>query len=102
MDAARQAWVETAHCAHDVDAFELIRAVLFEDGRVLDRIFVRSRRTVDIARTAVPWRGWIRMIIGDFAVADDEVMRQHTANGFMKSATDGFIGDGKRLECLRA
>src|ERR1700691_5256769 len=34
VHAARQAGVETPDSSHDVYAFELVRAILFEDGRV--------------------------------------------------------------------
>src|SRR5208283_2209424 len=87
MDAARQARIETAHRAHDVYAFELVRSVLFEDGRVLDGIFIGSRRSVDIARIGVPRRGRVRMIVGDLAVPDDDVVRQHAADGFVEAAS---------------
>ena len=56
MDAARQAWVETANRAHDIDAAEILRSVLLKDGRVLDRIFIGPRCTVDITRTRIPGR----------------------------------------------
>src|SRR3954465_6613450 len=35
VDPARQAGVEAAHGAHDVDPLELVRPVVLEDGRVL-------------------------------------------------------------------
>ena len=50
VHAARQAGIETANRAHDVDALELVGAIFFEDRRVLNRVFVWSRRSVDI-----PW-----------------------------------------------
>ena len=49
MHAAGQARIKTANGAHDVDAFELVGAVLFEDRRILNCIFVWPRRSVDIS-----------------------------------------------------
>src|SRR5262249_55421346 len=79
-----QAWIEASHRPHNVDAFELLRPVLFEDGRVLHRVFVRTGGAVDVARIGVPAGGRIRMIVSDLAIANDNVMRQDTANGFME------------------
>src|SRR6266700_1460795 len=54
VDAAGQAGVEAAHRPHDVDALEVVRPVLLEDGRVLDRVLVGPGRAVDVARARVP------------------------------------------------
>src|SRR5438874_595522 len=43
VDAARQARVEAAHRAHDVDTLELVRPVLLEERRVLHGVLVRPR-----------------------------------------------------------
>ena len=32
------------------------------------------------------------MIVGDLAVANDDVMRQHAAHRFVEAAADGFLG----------
>ena len=91
VDAARQTRIEAAHRAHDVDALEVVRTVLLEDRRVLHRVFVGSRRAVDIARIRVPRRRRIRMIVRDLAVADDHVMRQDAAHRFVETAADRFV-----------
>src|SRR5262249_33481911 len=74
MHTARQAWVEASHRAHDIDALEIVGAVFLEDRRALYGILVRTRRAVHIARRAVPWCRRIRMIVGDLAIADHQVM----------------------------
>ena len=33
------------------------------------------------------------MIVGDFALADDHMMRQYAAHRFVEPATDGFVGN---------
>src|SRR5471032_3576512 len=88
MDAARQARIEAAHGPHNVDTLELVRPVLFEDRRVLHGIFIRSGRAVDIARIRIPRGRRIWMVVRYLAALDDQVMRQHTAHRFMKTATD--------------
>ncbi len=86
VDAARQARIKAAHRAHDVDAFEFIRPVLLEDRRVLHRIFVRTRSSVNVARVGIPASRRIRMIVGDLAVANHDVMREHAAHRFVEAA----------------
>ena len=93
VHAARQTWIEASHRAHDVDALEFVRAVFLEDRRVLHRILVGPGRAVDIARIRVPRRGRIGMIVGDLAIADDDVMREHTAHRLVEAAADGFFGN---------
>src|SRR5262249_12645223 len=73
---ARQARVEAAHGAHDVDALEVLLGVLLEDRRVLHRVLVRPRRPVDVADAAVPRSGRIRVVVRDLAVPDHHVVRQ--------------------------
>ena len=90
MDAARQAGIETPHGAHDVDALEFVRAVFLEDRRVLHRVLVGPGRSVNIARIRVPRRRRIGMVIGDLAVANDDVMRQDAAHRFVEAAADGY------------
>jgi hypothetical protein len=62
--ATRQTRIEAAHGAHDIDAFELVRAIFFKNRRVLDRIFIGSGNTVRIASAGIP--AGRRMIVGDF------------------------------------
>lgn len=38
------------------------------------------------------------MIIGNLAIPNDDVMRQHASHGLMKSAADGVIGNRKIAE----
>src|ERR1700733_2143049 len=91
MYSTGQAGVKAAHRSHDVDAFELVWAVLFEDGRVLYRVFVGSRRAVSVPRIRVPRRGRIRMIVGDFSLANYDVMGKNAAYRFVEAAGDGFV-----------
>src|ERR1700758_4981809 len=91
VDAARETRIEAAHRAHDVDALEFLRAILFEDRRVLYSVFVGSGRAVNVARIGVPrcWRIW--MIISDLAVANDYMMREHAPDGLVESATNRLL-----------
>ena len=50
MYAAWETRIETPDSAHDVDALELVRPVFFKDRRVLNRVFVGSRRALAISR----------------------------------------------------
>ena len=93
VNAARKTRIKTTNRSHNIDAFEVFRAVLFKDWRVLHRIFIWSRRAIDIARIGIPRRRRIRMIVCDFAVANHHVMREHAAYGFMEPAADGLIGN---------
>ena len=95
MHATRQARVETSDGSHNVYAFEVGGSVFLEHRRVLLGVFIRSGRSVNIARAGVPGRRRIRMIIGDFAFADNDVMRQNAAHGFVETAADGFFGNFK-------
>src|SRR5215813_10937614 len=95
MHAARQAWIEAAHGSHDVYALEIVRPVLLEDRCALHSVFIWPRRAVEIARTGVPRRRRIRMIVGDFAVADHDVMREHAAHRFVEAAADGLLRDSE-------
>ena len=74
VHTTRQAGIETADRAHDVDAFEFVRAVFFEDRRVLHRIFVGARRAVNVSGICVPGRRRIRMIVGNLMVLNHDVM----------------------------
>src|SRR5215468_6096894 len=92
VHTARQAWVEASDRSHDVDSLEIVRAVFLEDRRALYGILIGSRCTVHIARSAVPWRRWIRVIVGDLTATDHHVMRQHTAHRLMKAAANSLFG----------
>src|SRR5207248_4567343 len=92
MHTAWQTRIKAAHCAHDVNALEAVRAILFEDRRVLHGILVGARRTIDVAHTAIPGCRWIGMVVGDLAVLDDHVMGKHTAHRLMEPAADGLLG----------
>src|SRR3984957_20334026 len=91
MYAAGQAWIEAAHRAHDVDTLEVLRAVVFEDRRVLYRIFVGTRSSIDITRVCVPRRWRIRMVVGNLTFADDDVMGKDSANCLVEAAADCFF-----------
>src|SRR5215831_19337341 len=101
MNAARQTWIETSHGAHYVDALELVGTVLLEDRSALHGVFIRPRRAVYIARVGIPRRRRVRMIIGYFAVAYDDVMRKHTAHRFVEAATDRLLRHFETRPCLR-
>src|SRR5580692_12459079 len=91
VHTTRQARIETPQGAHDVYTLEFVRPVFLEDRRVLYRIFVGSRRSIDVARIRVPRRWWVWMVICDFAVANHDVVRQHAAHSFVESATDSVL-----------
>ena len=100
MNSAREAGIKAANCPHDVDSFKFVRTVFFEDRCVLNRILVRTGCTVDIPRIRIPASRWIRVIIGDFAVSNHQVMREHAANRLMETAADGLTRNLKRCEGL--
>ena len=102
MDTARQTWIETAHRAHNVDALERVRAVLFMNRRILHRIFIWARRAVNIARVTVPRSRRPRMVVCDFAVADHHVMRKNATHRLRKAAADCFFRHGERLPRARS
>src|ERR1700749_2553105 len=91
MNAARQTRVEAAHGAHNVDPFEVLRAILFKNRRVLNRVFVRPGGSIDIARVGVPRCRRIRMVVRDLTVANDHMMGQHAAYGFVEPAADAGL-----------
>src|SRR6266480_4386021 len=73
VDPARQARVEAADGTHDVDASEMLLAVLLEDGGVLHRVLVGAGRALRVARAGVPAGRRIRVVVGDLALANDHV-----------------------------
>src|SRR6185437_3094980 len=68
VDTAGQTGIKAAHGPHNVNALEVLGPVLFENGRVLHRVFVGTGSAVNVARVGVPARRRIRMVIGDLAV----------------------------------
>src|SRR5579863_4734012 len=80
VHATWQTRIEAAYRAHNVNPLELVRAVFLEDRRVLYRIFVGTRCSVDVAGIRVPRRRWIRMVICNFTVAYHDVVRKHSAH----------------------
>src|SRR5262245_57785992 len=91
MHSTRHARVKAPHYAHDVNPLEIIGHVLFEDGPTWHRILIGTRRAVNVARAGVPRRRRIRVIIGDFSIADNHVMREHAAYGLVEAAADRFL-----------
>src|SRR5438128_7975665 len=63
VHAAREARIETAHRAHDVDAFEVGRPVLFEDRRTHHGVLIWSGGAETISRTPIPRRRRIGMVV---------------------------------------
>ena len=102
VHAARQARVEAADRAHDVDAAEVVRAVLLEDRLAHAPRPRRARGTVGVRRAAVPRRRRVRVVVGDLAVADHQVVREHAAHRLVEAAADRLVGDVEVLEDLRA
>src|ERR1700720_4208882 len=93
--SARQARVKTPHRPHNVDALELVWAIFLENWGVLHGILVRPWCSRDVARIRVPGRRRVWMVVRDFAVANDYVMRQNTANRFVEAAADGILRHGE-------
>src|SRR2546423_14920240 len=91
VHAARETRIEAPDRAHDIDALERVAAVLLEDWHVLNRVLVRARRAIDIPRARVPRRRRVRVVVGNPAIADDQMMRQHAADRFRESAPDAFF-----------
>src|ERR1700675_4198766 len=91
MHAARQTGIEAPHRAHDVNALELLRTIFFEDRSVLHRVFIRSRSAVNVAWIRVPGGRRIGMVVGDLALANHYVMREHASNRLVEAATNGFF-----------
>src|SRR5262245_880580 len=95
MDATGQARIKTAHYTHNVDAFEILRAILLEDWRVLYRIFVGTRSPIDVTWAGIPGSWWIRMVIGNFSILNHHVMRKHASHCLVETAADGLFGHRK-------
>ena len=97
---ARQARVEAAHRPHDVDAAEVVRAVLLEDRLPGDRVLVRAERAVGVRRAPVPGRRRVGVVVRDLAVADHQVVREHPAHRLVEAAADRLVRDLEVLEHL--
>src|SRR5580658_7487299 len=97
VHAARQAWVEAAHRPHDVDALEVLRAVLLEDRGVLHGVLVRAGRAVAVADAAVPRGRRVGVVVGDLAVPNHHVMGEDTAHGLGEAAAVGVLRHVERL-----
>src|SRR3984957_14085792 len=91
VHAARQTWIEAPYRAHDIDPFKLVRAVFFEDGSILHRVLVWTRSAVNVAWISIPGGRRIRMVVGDLAFLDHHMMREHAANRFVETATNGLL-----------
>ena len=102
MHTTWQAWVKAAHRSHDVDAFELVRAILFKDRCVLHSIFVGTGRAIDVSYTTIPGCGRIGMVVGNLSVLDDHVMGKHAAHSLMESTANGFLRYCEIVPCLGA
>src|SRR6185436_18164153 len=51
----------------------------------------RAWGPVGVARARIPRRRRIGMVVGDLAIPDDEMMRQHAADRFGEAAADGLL-----------
>src|SRR5580704_8715611 len=101
MYSARQAWIETSNCPHNIDSLEVLRAVLFEDRRILHRIFIWARRAEAVPRIRIPRRWRIRMIIRDLVIANHDVVRQHATHSLVEAASYPFFGNLEVIPCPR-
>src|SRR5436305_4035246 len=95
MHTTGQAGIKAANCSHDINALEVVRAILFEDRRILHSIFIRARGAIDISYTAIPWGGWIRVVVRDLPIFDHHMMGKHTSYGLVESTTNSFVWDCK-------
>src|SRR3984885_114919 len=93
MYAAGQTGIEAANRAHDIDALEILWAIVFENGCVLHRVLIRAGSSIHIARIRVPWCRRVRMVIRDLAFADDHMMREHPTHRLVEPAADGLLGN---------
>ena len=102
VHAARQARVEAAHRAHDVDALEVLAVVLLEDRLPLHGVLVGPGRAVGVARVGVPRGRRVGVVVGDLAVADHHVVREHAAHRLGEAAADALVGHLELLPGLGA
>src|SRR3954465_11051562 len=100
VDSAGQARVEAAHRAHNVDAPEVVGAVLLEDRGARDRVLVWPGRPVIVGGRPVPRRGWVWVVVSDLAVPDHQVMRENPAYRLVKAAADRLVRHFELLEGL--
>src|ERR1051325_1491220 len=95
VNTTGEAGVETSHRSHDVDSLEPVVSVFLEDRAALHGVFIRTGRSIGVARTRVPWGRRVGMVIRNHAFANDQMVREDTSNGFMEAAADGLVGDTK-------
>src|SRR5579859_1298488 len=100
MHPTWQTWVKAAHSAHDVDALEIVRPILLEDGRVLHGIFVRPRCAVDVAHAAIPGSGRIGVVVSNLTALDDHVVRKHPTHGLVETTADGILWHREIVPCF--
>src|ERR1700735_1192590 len=74
VHSTRQARIETANGAHDVDALKFVGTVFLEDRRVLYRVLIRSGRSVGVPGVRIPGRRRIRMIVRYLVILNHYVM----------------------------
>ena len=55
----------------------------------------RPGRAEIVARTRIPWRRWVRVVVGDSAVANDHMVREGTPYRLGKAAPNGVFRDRK-------
>src|SRR2546421_5170755 len=70
MHAARQAWIEAADGAHNVDAFKRVESIFLEQWGILDGVLEGAGGAERIAWTGIPGCRRIWMVVGDDAVAN--------------------------------
>src|SRR5438874_13698215 len=85
VHAARETRIEAPDRAHDIDALEGVAAVLLEDWHVLNGFLVRARSGIDIPRACIPRRRRVRVVVGNLAIADDQLTRRHLEDLFRES-----------------
>src|SRR5215204_1528596 len=100
VDPAGQARIEAAHGTHDVDALEVVGAVLLEDRHAGHRVLVRARRPEGVGRRPVPRRRRVWMVVCDLAVPDHEVVREDSPDCLVEAASDTLVRHLELLEDL--
>ena len=74
--------------------------ILLEDGCVLHRVLVRPRSPVDVSGIGIPGSRRIGMIVRNFAVSDNDMVRKHAAHRFMEAASNRILRHPEVPECL--
>ena len=73
------------HCAHNVDPFEFIGTVLLKMGVFCTASSYGPGRAINIARVGIPGSLRVRMVVGDLALANHDMMRENSANRLMEA-----------------